>query len=303
MTLPESILTAVETALDRAGVSALSDATPQGGGCINETFRVRTSAGREAFLKWNPSAPPDFFPAEERGLTALRRTVEGHGIDGIRVPEVLALGQAEAGGWLLLEWAEPGSAAPGFWTALGSGLARLHSAPVPGGLQEPNYIGPLDQENAPTRNWPEFWVERRLMPQYRIARDAGHFHGSTGRELEQAMARMATTLPDLSPSDFGLLHGDLWSGNTFPDRLGRAVLVDPAVYAGDPRVDLAMADLFGGFDPAFREAYDSILDPGPEYDRFLRAAYQLYPLLVHVNLFGGAYVQGALDRARRILAS
>jgi fructosamine-3-kinase len=97
------------------------------------------------------------------------------------------------------------------------------------------------------------------------------------------------------------LHGDLWSGNTFPDPLGRAVLVDPAVYPGDPRVDLAMTELFGGFAPAFRQAYDSVLDPGPEYDEVLRDAYQLYPLLVHVNLFGGSYVQGALDRARRIL--
>mgnify|MGYP001812809212 FL=1 len=301
MSLPESIRNAVEAALDPTGVSALADATPQGGGCINDTLRVRTSAGREAFLKWNPSAPPDFFHAEKRGLTALRSTIDGSGIKGMRIPEVLALGETEAGSWLLLEWVDSGSGAPGFWKSLGSGLARLHRAPVPEGLREPNYIGPLPQDNAPAEGWPEFWVERRLIPQYVIARDAGHFQGRTGREMEGAMERTSEALPDLSTSDLGLLHGDLWSGNTFPDPLGRAVLVDPAVYPGDPRVDLAMTELFGGFAPAFRQAYDSVLDPGPEYDEVLRDAYQLYPLLVHVNLFGGSYVQGALDRARRIL--
>ena len=54
-----------------------------------------------------------------------------------------------------------------------------------------------------------------------------------------------------------LVHGDLWGGNAalLPD--GRGAIFDPAVYRGDREVDLAMAQLFGGFPPAFFEGYQS----------------------------------------------
>jgi fructosamine-3-kinase len=53
-----------------------------------------------------------------------------------------------------------------------------------------------------------------------------------------------------------------------------------------------MMQLFGGFSERVFEAYEAAhpLSPGaPERV----ALYQLYPLLVHVNLFGGSYVASA----------
>jgi fructosamine-3-kinase len=75
--------------------------------------------------------------------------------------------------------------------------------------------------------------------------------------------------------------------------------LDPSVYGGHREIDLAMMQLFGGFGQkafaAYREAWP--LSPGW---RERVPLYQLYPLLVHVNLFGGSYVSG-VERALRDL--
>ena len=104
-------------------------------------------------------------------------------------------------------------------------------------------------------------------------------------------------MPRKQPS---LVHGDLWSGNVFADSDGRPVLIDPAVYRGHREVDLAMMELFGGFEDAVfaRYAESSPLLPGYASER--RHVYQLYPLLVHVNLFGSGYL-APLDAALRAL--
>jgi fructosamine-3-kinase len=109
--------------------------------------------------------------------------------------------------------------------------------------------------------------------------------------FDRLFARMETAVgPSEPPSR---LHGDLWGGNLHTDARGMPCLIDPAVYGGHREIDLAMMRLFGGFGAhvfaAYEEAYP--LEPGHE-GRV--ALYQLYPLLVHVNLFGGSYASSAM---------
>lgn len=75
---------------------------------------------------------------------------------------------------------------------------------------------------------------------------------------------------------------------------GEPVVFDPAVYYGDREVEVAFTELFGAFPHAFYRAYREAwpLEAGYEERRPL---YQLYPLLVHLNLFGEAYLP-AVDR-------
>jgi fructosamine-3-kinase len=147
------------------------------------------------------------------------------------------------------------------------------------GLEHDNFIGATPQENGPLRSWCEFFIERRLKPQLRLA--CKH-HLPEGEILATAERLLADHHP--LPS---LLHGDLWSGNAaaLPD--GTGVIFDPAPYFGDAETDLAMLQLFGGALPArFYRGYDWL--DGPP-DRRRHRLYDLYHALNHLNLFGSGY--------------
>ncbi len=95
------------------------------------------------------------------------------------------------------------------------------------------------------------------------------------------------------------LHGDLWSGNLLVTAEGEPCLIDPAAYGGHREMDLAMMRLFGGFSRRVFAAYDEAYPLSPGHIERV-ALYQLYPLLVHVNLFGGGYVAQTIDCASRL---
>jgi len=270
-------------------------AAPVGGGCISPSVRLESGSGDVAFLKWgNPDTPAGLFTAEARSLAAL------HAPGAVRVPEVLAVSDQGAG-WLLLEWLEPGPATRATWEALGRGLAGLHATRVERyGAAADNFIGSLPQRNGWLDEWPAFWRERRLEPQLRQAYAEGHFSSADRRSFDRLLAALPDRLAGTGAEGASLLHGDLWSGNVHVTRAGTAALVDPSSYYGHREVDLAMSELFGGFDTTFYRAYAEAWPLLPGYDPVRRAVYQLYYLLAHVNLFGGGYVRaslGALARA------
>ena len=307
--IPTPVLRQVESVLERQTGKAVgvSSAAPVGGGCINPAARLDAENGESFFLKWNPSSPPEMFPAEADGLGALAAP------NALRIPEVFGLGGSGTSsdpGWLLLEFIPQGSPGPDYGKRLGEGLADLHSSEVsepppsaetPFGWHRDNFIGSLPQENEPTAEWATFWRDRRLEPQLRLARDQGHFADRRSRILEELLSKLDEVLSGSQIQGPSLLHGDLWSGNYYAGPSGEPVLIDPAVYRGNGEVDLAMMELFGSFPQGFLEGYESRRALAPEYDAFRRDLYQLYYLLVHVNLFGGSYVAGSLAAAERAL--
>jgi fructosamine-3-kinase len=237
------------------------------------------------------------FAAEADGLSALARA------GALRVPEVIAVGEAPA--LLLLEHVAPGRPARDFGERLGAGLAALHRAaraPAAGwGWPGDNFIGSLPQSNAASPAWGPFWRDRRLAPQVALARGRGHLGGAAGRELDRVLERCASLLAPVEEEGPSLLHGDLWGGNVYADGDGAPVLIDPAAYRGHREVDLAMSELFGGFPPEWPAAYDEAWPIDPAYADHRRALYQLYYLLVHVNLFGAGYEAGCVRAAREAL--
>ena len=300
-TLPPALSAGIEHVLrERVGPDeALAEAQPVGGGCVNDARVVTTTSGGRYFLKHNRESPPGLFQAEAAGLNALR------GSHGLRVPKVVGHDTGARHGWLLLEYVEPGPETTEYWRSLGRGLSLLHipSRTLPG-FDADNFIGPLSQPNAQSPSWSEFWIERRLRPQLGLAGAAGLLNPEEAL-WTAALERIGADLHrrDLELADRGglsLLHGDLWSGNVFPDSEGTPVLIDPAVYLGDPEVDLAMAELFGGFGKAFFATYHAEGRTDPAAGRARIRTYQLYPLLVHANLFGASYASAARSIAMEI---
>lgn len=277
--IPDALRTGVE-----ARLGPVRGAAPVSGGCINHGMRVELADG-PAFVKYNADAPPGVFAAEARGLDALRAAA-----DGLVVPRVLAWAEAEGGApaWLALEWLEPSRRAPEFAERLGRGLAALHRAGRADGWgwMEDNFMAGLPQANAPAAAWAEFWRRRRLEPQLELARRGGRMPGKAG-EWDRLMDRLPELLAPAEADGPSLLHGDLWGGNVLAAPGGPA-LIDPAVYRGHREADLAMTELFGGFGEGFHAAYREAWPLQPGYP-VRRAVYQLWYLLVHVNLFGGGY--------------
>jgi fructosamine-3-kinase len=286
---------ALEAALGRP--TPIVGAQPLTGGCVNPSARIMTEQGDRFFVKWNPRAPAGLFAAEADGLRALAAA------RALRVPEVIAVGGGDHGPpWLLLEFVEAGRPARDYAERLGHGLAALHRSAGSSawGWERDNFIGPLPQSNASAATWGELWRDERLEPQASMARARGHFGSQDAALLDRVIERTPELLADLDEAP-SLLHGDLWGGNVFADGDGRPVLIDPAVYRGHREVDLAMSELFGGFPSGWPSAYDDAWAIDPGYARFRRALYQLYYLLVHVNLFGASYESGCIRAAKEAL--
>lgn len=283
---------ALRTALAAKLGSGVTSARPVAGGDINQAFAVTLADGRRVFVKTNPRSPEGMFAAEATGLAWLAEA------RAIRVPAVIAIGDGSPP-FLALEWAEPGSPASDFDDSLGRSLAALHRAGAPGfGLDRPNFIGRLPQDNTPCPTWPEFYRRRRLEPQIALAESHGLVSSALRREFDRLLGR----LPHLggNPEPPARLHGDLWGGNLHVASDGAPMLIDPAVYGGHREMDLAMMKLFGGFGLGVFEAYDEEYPVAPRWEERV-PLWQLYPLLVHVNLFGAAYLP-QVERALRALA-
>ena len=283
----------IETALSEAGVELHAAAAPQpvGGGDISAAWRLETDAGA-VFLKTGPASSLDMFSAEAEGLEALA------GPGAIRVPGVVACGASDDTAFVALEWLQLDAPTRDTEVRLGEQLAMLHrSTNEQFGWHRDNTIGLTPQRNDWSDDWVGFLREHRLGFQLRLAADNG-FKGGLQEQGARLMKRLPAFFEAYSP-DASLLHGDLWGGN-WGSCEGDPVIFDPAVYYGDRESDLAMTRLFGGFGPAFYEAYEAQA-PLAEGHRERCDIYQLYHVLNHLNLFGSAYLGRAQDLLQRLL--
>jgi fructosamine-3-kinase len=271
----------------------LAAALPLSGGDVNRAARVTTSDGK-IFVKWKEDAPLGFFALEADGLDRLRAA------GALRIPQVLQIGEDPA--FLALEYLE--AVLPRdehrFAQRLGQGLAALHrDNPAPDnlfGLDIDNYLGSQPQVNTHHDDWPSFYRDCRLAPQWEKALARGLVPPEREHLLGQIVDHIETLLGDFAPRPV-LVHGDLWSGNFLATADDEPALIDPAVYYAEREVEIAYTQLFGGFPDGFFESYHAAFPLDSGYVR-RRPLHHLYPLLVHLNHFGETYGP-AVDRACR----
>ncbi len=200
---------------------------------------------------------------------------------------------------LLMQWMEGTTGASGAAEEHAARLlAALHSTGPPAdgfGLHRDTRIGGLRQPNDRSASWCEFFAERRLRFMANEAREAGRLPAAMVQRVESLAGRLERWIDDApTPS---LVHGDVWSGNVL-SRGGRVTaFLDPAIYYADAEVELAFVTLFHTFGERFFAAYRECRPIAPEFERRWQL-YNLYPLLVHVRLFGGSYV-GSVDSTLR----
>ena len=284
-----------EAVLDRIQKSIketleLLSTTPVGGGSINATYRFETTKGNFFVKKNSASRFPEMFSKESRGLKVLMQANE------IAVPEVVALGEKDDATFLVLKYIQSRPKNSDFWDSFAKNLSNLHKHSAENfGLDHNNYIGSLPQSNKNHDKWSDFFWEERLEVQLKLARD----NRKIGRETVSAFEKFSRKIEEIFPIEKpALIHGDLWGGNFMVGEDGEAVIIDPAVYYGHREMDLGMSQLFGGFALEFYEAYHSCFPLEQGWQE--RMDYcNLYPLMVHVNLFGGGYLGSVMSILNR----
>lgn len=251
------------------------------GGDISKAYCIDTSAQR-FFLKVNESANAlKMFHTEKEGLQMITKT------KAIKAPEVLCCGQFDASSFILMDFIASKNPTSKNFETLGRQLAVMHAIDVGGsyGWNQDNYIGSLPQSNKNHADWTLFYVRERLWPQIRWAHEKNLLNAEEIPSETKLLKGCERLFPKVRPA---LLHGDLWGGNYLIDTHEVPFLIDPAVYFGHHEVDLAMTQLFGGFSSEFYAAYAEQIPLEPLYNE-RRDVYQLYYLLVHLNLFGSSY--------------
>lgn len=262
----------------------LQEISPLSGGSINSVFAVSTSEGKRV-IKINDSRKfPGMFPAEKKGLEILKTS------RSFDIPEVYTCGEIENMAYLILEFKEEGNKHSEFWSEFAEDLSVLHKNSASYfGFEESNYIGSLPQFNEKVNSAAEFYLTQRLEPQLKNAGDRGF----SFKNIPSFFKNISEEIPEEASS---LIHGDLWSGNYLVNETGSPCLIDPAVCFGPREMDLAMMKLFGGFPEEVFQIYEEIFPLKPDFKNRI-SIWQLYYLLVHLNIFGSGY----LPQVKRII--
>ncbi|MBW4475465.1 MAG: fructosamine kinase family protein [Tolypothrix brevis GSE-NOS-MK-07-07A] len=255
------------------------------GGCINQGYAVSSGDGkanargeRTYFVKLNQAAQIAMFEAEALGLQEIRQS------NTIRVPKPICWGTADNFSYMVLEWLEMNQGNSKSWEEMGRKLAEMHCYTSSQGMgwKINNTIGSTPQINTWTADWAEFYIQNRLLYQFKLAiRRGGNFPQQ--EKLLAAIPKLLSHQPQPS-----LVHGDLWGGNAGCTVSGEPVIFDPATYFGDREVDIAMTELFGVFPAPFYHGYNEVFPLLSGYEQ-RKTIYNLYHILNHFNLFGGGY--------------
>lgn len=255
-------------------VSALSGGDITKSYCLfaqTERFFCKTHSGHNA---------KSMFEVEKQGLETLAATKT------IGIPGVLGCSSFNKRALLVLEYVEGKSPNEKDFERLGNALGQLHKHSSNSfGWKNDNFIGSLPQSNKSHKDWVSFYVKERLWPQLVRAQENKLLSPPEIPSLKNILSACKPLFGNITPS---LLHGDLWSGNYIIASDGRPYLIDPAIYFGHREVDMAMTRLFGGFSPSFYSAHSQHFEVNP-FEKEHNDIYQLFYLLVHLNLFGRSY--------------
>lgn len=273
----------MEQSLRKIGdLTAIQTVQPVSGGEISQAYYVKTEQ-QAYFIKTNQGVTGNFFKVEADGLERIRAT------GTIAVPEVYYYDETidNQEMVLILEWIQ-GETSATTAQQLGKQIAALHLAPAAPhyGMEHPTFVGELIQPNKWYDNWINYFHEQRLLPQLDLAIQQKRMPHARRAKLETLLNRLDRYLP--SHPRVSLLHGDLWGGNWLAGPHGKPYVIDPSVVYGDHLFELAFTELFHRFPDDFYSHYQTLL-PIADYYQEVKPIYQLFYLLVHLNIFGEGY--------------
>jgi fructosamine-3-kinase len=269
MTLPQARLREVLG-------NEITRADAVGGRSTAPVWRVRLASGEDAIVKHGSGVGLEGWMLDYLGRVA-----------STPVPRVRHVEET----LLVLDFVDgcPGVATERAEESLARIVAALHAhEDLRYGFLRETVIGGLPQPNPESTSWIDFFREQRLLYMAREGLQAGRLPMTAMTRIERLASRLERWLP--SGGRPSLVHGDLWHGNVLSHGDRVVALIDPAIYFADPEIELAFMTLFGSVGERFFAAYSALRPIAPGFFEERRELYNLYPLLVHVRLFGGSYV-------------
>jgi fructosamine-3-kinase len=232
------------------------------------------------------------FEIELAGLEYLSR------LSGVSTPMPIGILPVEGGVVMLTESVSSVERTSAQWIGIGRTLAQIHQ--VKGthyGSESHCYFGPLYQDNRLMDDWGTFYTERRVWPRFMGAINAGHLPTDAIRLVEKLIARIPELCgPNVEPT---LLHGDAQKNN-FITSEHETFVIDPAVYYGNPEIDLAYIDYFEPVPEDVFLGYKELLpiDPGFHERRDL---WRVYGYLAAVEVEGMMHLDKLVNAVQTYL--
>jgi len=258
------------------------------GGCVGDVYRASMPFGQDLVAKVGDAQSG--LDLEGFMLRYLAKHSE------LPVPDVVSTDET----LLLMRLVESGG---GLGTPVqrdaASHVAALHTITTDQGFgfECDTVIGGLPQPNPWTPKWVDFFRDQRLMYMGREAERTGQLPTATLVRLSQFCDKLDHWIEE--PAQPSLIHGDMWSGNVLSAHGRITGFIDPAIYFADAEIELAFTTLFATFNDAFFSRYHELKPIRPGFFEQRRDLYNLYPLLVHVRLFGGSYVNSVDTTLRK----
>jgi len=151
-------------------------------------------------------------------------------------------------------------------------------------------IGGLKQINSKSKNWKEFYTDKRLSYIFDLVNKNKPMDKSINTKIDLLIKKMDNFIPtNPRPS---LLHGDLWEGNILFKNKKFVGFIDPGSFYGHNELEVSYLRWFNPkfIDNNFLDKYNDHIKVDKYYLEY-EPVYQLYYSLLNVYLWDRRYVE------------
>jgi len=151
-------------------------------------------------------------------------------------------------------------------------------------------IGGLKQINSKSKNWKEFYTDKRLSYIFDLVNKNKPMDKSINTKIDLLIKKIDNFIPtNPRPS---LLHGDLWEGNILFKNKKFVGFIDPGSFYGHNELEVSYLRWFNPkfIDNNFLDKYNDHIKVDKYYLEY-EPVYQLYYSLLNVYLWDRRYVE------------
>jgi len=168
------------------------------------------------------------------------------------------------------------------------------------GLNFDTQIGGLKQSNSNSKNWAEFYGEKRLLNIFDLINKNQPMDKAINTKIELLLKKIDNLIPNKPKAS--LLHGDLWEGNILFKNKKFSGFIDPGSFYGHNELEVSYLRWFNPkfIDRNFLDKYNDHISIDKYYVNY-EPIYQLYFSLLNVYLWDRKYIEnvrGLLDKIK-----